>query len=89
MPVQQTAKVPFVEHDDVVEALAANGPNDPLHEWVLPKENAARFAIPWRYYWREKSASKPGRPRIARELRYLIRKMSMANPLWGAPKIHG
>jgi len=43
----------------------------------------------FRYYWKKKSAPKPGRPRIARELRALIRKMSAANPRWGAPKIHG
>jgi len=36
----------------------------------------------FRYYWRKKSASKPGRPPIALELRGLIRKMSAANPLW-------
>src|SRR6202023_1873193 len=30
-----------------------------------------------------------GRPRIDTELRGLIRRMSMENPLWGAPRIHG
>ncbi len=39
--------------------------------------------------WRKESRPKSGRPRIARELRDLIREMSAANPLWGAPKIHG
>ncbi len=43
----------------------------------------------FRNYWRKKSRPGPGRPRIAPELRDLIRKMSTANPLWGAPKIHG
>ena len=28
-------------------------------------------------------------PRSATEIRDLIRQMSMANPLWGAPRIHG
>ena len=32
---------------------------------------------------------KGGRPKIAREVRDLIRRMSVANPLWGAPRIHG
>ncbi len=32
---------------------------------------------------------KPGRPTIDLEIRELIRKMSLANPLWGAPRIHG
>jgi hypothetical protein len=40
-------------------------------------------------YWRWKSRSPGGRPRIGKELRDLIRRMSFENPLWGAPKIHG
>ena len=42
----------------------------------------------WRY-WRWKSRSPGGRPRVAGEIRRLIRDMSLANPLWGAPRIHG
>jgi len=43
-----------------------------------------------RYYWRWKSRVRwPGRPRISRETRDLIRQMSRDNPLWGAPRIHG
>jgi Integrase core domain len=40
-------------------------------------------------YWRWRSRSLGGRPRISKELRDLIRRMSFENPLWGAPKIHG
>ena len=40
-------------------------------------------------YWRWKSRSPGGRPRIAQEVRDLIRRMSLENPLWGATKIHG
>jgi transposase InsO family protein len=43
----------------------------------------------FRLYWRWKSRSKGGRPKIAAEIRQLIREMSLANPLWGAPRIHG
>ena len=43
----------------------------------------------FRRYWRWKSRSLGGRPRIDTELRTLIRKMSIDNPLWGAPRIHG
>ena len=39
-------------------------------------------------YWRWKSRSPGGRPRIAREVRDLIRRMSFENSLWGATKIH-
>jgi transposase InsO family protein len=43
----------------------------------------------FRYYWRWKSRSLGGRPQIDTDLRALIRRMSMENPLWGAPRIHG
>src|SRR5471032_765498 len=43
----------------------------------------------FRCYWRWKSRSRGGRPQIETDLRALIRQMSMENPLWGAPRIHG
>jgi hypothetical protein len=43
----------------------------------------------FRCYWRWKSRPVGGRPQIERELRALIRQMSIENPLWGAPRIHG
>jgi transposase InsO family protein len=43
----------------------------------------------FRYYWRWKSRARGGRPRIETDLRALIRRMSIENPLWGAPRIHG
>jgi hypothetical protein len=43
----------------------------------------------FRCYWRWKSRSLGGRPQIEARLRALIRQMSMENPLWGAPRIHG
>jgi hypothetical protein len=43
----------------------------------------------FRSYWRWKLRSSGGRPQIDAELRVLIRRMSMDNPLWGAPRIHG
>src|SRR5476651_1194744 len=43
----------------------------------------------FRYYWRWKSRPRGGRPQIETDLRALIRQMSMENPLWGAPRIHG
>jgi putative transposase len=39
-------------------------------------------------YWRWRSRC-PGRPKTSAEIRALIRQMSRANPLWGAPRIHG
>src|SRR5215472_14893453 len=47
-----------------------------------------RKAFTW--YWTSKSRQRrPGRPEVAAEIRDLIRRMSQANPLWGAPRIHG
>ena len=43
----------------------------------------------FRRYWRWKSRQRGGRPSIEKELRGLIRQMSMENLLWGAPRIHG
>jgi hypothetical protein len=40
-------------------------------------------------YWRWKSRPLGGRPRVDTELRALIRRMNVENPLWGAPRIHG
>ena len=43
----------------------------------------------FRLYWRWKSRRRrPGRPPVPREVRELIRTMSLANPRWGAPRIH-
>src|SRR5437879_4429640 len=42
-----------------------------------------------RAFWRWKSRPRGGRPRIPADIRRLIREMSIANPLWGAPRIHG
>ena len=43
----------------------------------------------FRSYWRWKSRNRCGRPIVPLEIRRLIRKMSIANPLSGAPRIHG
>src|SRR5262250_107172 len=40
-------------------------------------------------FWRWKSRQRAGRPKIDRELRDLIRRMSRENPKWGASRIHG
>jgi hypothetical protein len=54
-----------------------------------------RTVIVWQHqrfrdHWRQVSQQgTPGRPRIAKELRDLIRTMWQTNPTWGAPRIVG
>jgi transposase InsO family protein len=57
---------------------------------VIEPETVIRWhRMGFRLYWRWKSRSRGGRPQIPVEIRHLIREMSMANRLWGAPRIHG
>jgi putative transposase len=57
---------------------------------VKPETVIAWHRQGFRLYWTWKSRRrKPGRPYVSREVRTLIRKMSLANPFWGAPRIHG
>src|SRR4030095_12508502 len=44
----------------------------------------------FREYWARLSAlAVAGRPRVSRQIRALAVRMAQANPLWGAPRIHG
>jgi len=57
---------------------------------VKPETVVAWHRKGFRIYWTWKSRqAAPGRPTVPQEVRDLIRKMSLANPLWGAPRIHG
>jgi putative transposase len=53
---------------------------------TVPRWQRRRF----RDYWtRLCGQSIGGRPRVNAEIATLVRKMAKANPLWGAPRIHG
>jgi transposase InsO family protein len=56
---------------------------------VKPETVARWHRAGFRSYWRWKSRPRSGRPPVPAEIRRLIREMSIANPLWGAPRIHG
>src|SRR5713101_3896197 len=61
-----------------------------LYRWFPSVLRAITIIRPgFRWYWRWKSRSFGGRPQIDADLRALIRRMSVDNPLWGAPRIHG
>ena len=56
---------------------------------VKPETVIAWHRKGFRLYWSWKSRRCPGRPPVVAEVRELIRRMSLANPGWGAPRIHG
>jgi hypothetical protein len=60
-----------------------------LSQVVKPETILRWHRAGFRAFWRWKSRHRAGRPKISRELRDLIRRMSKENPLWGAPRIHG
>jgi putative transposase len=56
---------------------------------VKPETVIAWHRRGFRLYWTWKSRHREGRPTVSTEIRELIRRMSIANPRWGAPRIHG
>jgi hypothetical protein len=57
---------------------------------VRPDTVIRRHRAGFRSYWCWRSKRRCcGRPSVSDEIRQLIRDMSIANPLWGAPRIHG
>jgi len=60
-----------------------------LSQVVKPETILRWHRSGFKAFWRWKSRNRVGRPKVDRELRDLIRRMSRENPLWGAPRIHG
>src|SRR5215813_541395 len=57
---------------------------------VKPETVIAWHRKGFRLFWTWKARrGQPGRPSVPKEIRQLIRRMSLENPLWGAPRIHG
>ena len=56
---------------------------------VRPETVLAWHRRGFRLFWTWKSRRRLGRPVIPSDVRLLIRTMAEANPLWGAPRIHG
>jgi transposase InsO family protein len=56
---------------------------------VRPETIVRWHRVGFRAYWRWRSRKRVGRPKVPAELRALVGEMSRANPLWGAPRIHG
>jgi hypothetical protein len=90
-PPQVPAHIAFSSFDRMVFAgLYALAPSilDAL-KIVKPDTVIRWHRAGFRAYWRWKSRSHSGRPRTPAEIRQLIYDMSIANPIWGAPRIHG
>jgi putative transposase len=56
---------------------------------VKPETVVGWHRLGFRLYWRWRSRSRGGRPKLSEEVRTLIRRMASENSDWGAPKIHG
>jgi transposase InsO family protein len=85
------ARVAFSSFDRMIFAgLYALAPGVLAALQIVKPDTVIRWhRAGFRAYWRWKSRSRGGRPRTTAEIRQLIREMSIANPLWGAPRIHG
>src|SRR5262245_52643070 len=85
-------RVVFNNFDRFVFASLYRIAPDVLNALVIVKpETVIRWhQAGFRLFWRWKSRSRVGRPKVPLEIRQLIRKnISLANPFWGAPRIHG
>jgi putative transposase len=57
---------------------------------VKPETVVSWHRAGYRLFWRWRSRRRrQGRPKVAEEIRGLIRRMKRENPTWGAPRIHG
>src|SRR5437762_1336757 len=57
---------------------------------VKPETVVAWHQAGHRLVWQWRSRPlRVGRPKVAKEVRDLIRRMRKENPTWGAPRIHG
>jgi hypothetical protein len=69
-------------------------PARPYSRWadalilVKPETVVSWHRAGFRLFWRWRSRQ-PGRPKVTKEIRELIRRMKAENPTWGAPRIHG
>src|SRR6201997_4109304 len=88
---QRLAKLGFTSIDRLVFAglyRLAPGVLDAL-KIVRPETVIRWHRAGFRAYWRWKSRPRGGRPKTPLEIRQLIREISLSNPLWGAPRLHG
>jgi putative transposase len=84
-------RLPLAQADRLLWVWLSRG----WREWrtalviVKPETVIAWHRRAFRAFWRWKSRGRIGRPAVPPDVRALIRHMSVANPRWGAPRIHG
>ena len=90
---KRTVRRPRLRHRDrLFWMLLANAWRD----WrtalvVVHPDTVVRWHHQWlrRQWARRSTLGRPGRPRTNAVIRTLVMKIAAANPLWGAPRIHG
>ncbi len=90
--LQRNAKRPRLSPSDraLWAFLSSILPDWRRHLTIVQPDTVIRWhRAGWRLYWRWKSNPGRGRPKLSVEVRTMIRRMSLDNPLWGAPRIHG
>src|SRR5262245_39803181 len=91
--LKRTTKRPRLRaRDRLFWILFANAWRDWRQSLVFVQpDTVLRWHREWlRRRWATRSRqSRPGRPATDAALRTFVEKMSAANPLWGAPRIHG
>jgi len=88
--VGQTNTLGLALASTVIVAGAVGFPSILAAMLIIRPETLVRWhRAGFRRYWRWKSRARGARPQIGSDLRALIRRMSIENPLWGAPRIHG
>ena len=90
--LQRNAKRPRLKPSDraMWAMLSRILPDWKRHLTIVQPDTVVRWhRAGWRVYWRWRSNPRRGRPKVSVEARTLIGRMSLENPLWGAPRIHG
>ena len=90
--LQRNAKRPLLKPSDraLWAFLSRFLPDWRRHLSIVQPDTVVRWhRTGWRLYWRWRSNPGRGRPKVSVEVRSMIRRISLENPLWGAPRIHG
>ena len=90
-PTRQRRRVPIRPGDKLLWVLVRSLRRDwRRHLVVVTPDTVVRWhRAGWRLYWRWRSRSPGGRPRLSPDVQALIARMSLENQLWGSERIRG